>query len=86
MRPRSSCRERIDCLDRDVAGALGAGERKAFEAHLAPCLPCAGCLDGYRRSIAPVQARAEAEEEASREAPGELVTAVLAALRRTRAG
>lgn len=85
-RPRPSCRELIDFLDRYVAGALGPGERTAFEEHLVACPPCTAYLDGYRRTIALVHASAEAEEEASREAPEELVAAVLAALRRTRAG
>ena len=51
MSDELSCREFVELVTDYVEGALPAGERRAFEAHLHGCDGCATYLDGMRRTI-----------------------------------
>jgi anti-sigma factor RsiW len=45
------CREFVELVTEYLEGALPAGERARFEAHLAECDGCAGYLDDMRRLV-----------------------------------
>jgi anti-sigma factor RsiW len=72
-----SCRELIEFLADYLDGALPAGERVAFDAHLAVCPYCVDYLASYRETIhLGRQALAEKAEQLE-EIPVELVAAIL---------
>jgi anti-sigma factor RsiW len=45
------CREFVELVTDYLEGALPAGERARFEAHLAECDGCAGYLEDMRRLV-----------------------------------
>jgi anti-sigma factor RsiW len=81
--PLLTCRELIDFLAAYVEGELAAGERAAFDRHLAVCPHCVDYLHGYRESIRLAKAALVPESELAEAAPEELVAAILAARSRS---
>lgn len=82
--PTLTCQEALDFIARYVAGELPAGERRAFDAHLAVCAACVAYLNNYQAVIRLARAaHCGADEPVPPEVPGELVAAVLASRRAT---
>jgi len=68
----------MDYLD----DALPAGERAAFEAHLALCEDCLVYLRSYREAVRLGKTYGGSDDERPPEMPEELVRAILAARRK----
>ena len=47
-----SCQELVELVTDYLEGALDAGERARFEAHLSECDGCSGYLEDMRRLVA----------------------------------
>ena len=78
--PGLTCRELAEFLWRYLSDELSAGERFAFDAHLAVCPHCVHYLQGYEKTIElGRQAFAEPDASAPPEVPEELVQAILSA-------
>lgn len=73
-----NCREFVEFLDRYLEADLPAGERSAFDEHIAECPACVHYLDGYRKSMQAVRKTLELEQLVSA-APRDLLAAILAA-------
>jgi anti-sigma factor RsiW len=71
-----TCREFIAFLDDYQAGALDAERRSVFEHHLAECPPCVAYLQTYRKAVDLCK---EAQNEPPKDAPADLLKAILAA-------
>ena len=80
-----NCREFTEFLHEYLFDGLPAAERAEFEKHLAECPWCVAYLDSYRKTIQLEQAAFSASEDAPppRDAPEELVRAILRARPRT---
>ena len=76
-----NCREFTEFLHEYLFGNLPAGERAAFENHLAECPWCVAYLDSYQMTIQLEQAAFAAAEDAPppADAPEELIRAILQA-------
>lgn len=80
-----TCREVVDFLMDYVDGALGAEQRRDFEAHLVLCDDCVTYVRQYRQTVALGQTAFTAPDEpAAAHVPPELVEAILAARRKAR--
>jgi len=78
-----TCCEVIDFLLEYLSGELSAGERTAFEQHLAKCPDCAAYLKSYEQTIKLGKAVfADPEAPVPQDVPEELVQAILASRRR----
>jgi anti-sigma factor RsiW len=72
-----SCRELIEFLASYLDDELPAGERAAFDAHLAVCPYCIDYLASYRETIHLGKQALAPEAEALEKIPVELVDAIL---------
>ena len=73
------CRDLSDFLQDYFAGDLAVEVKTEFVSHLGNCGNCTVFLEQYRQTI--VAGRVVAAEEELREAPEELVRAILAAMK-----
>lgn len=62
--PRLSCRDLVELVTEYLEGALPAGARARFEAHLAACPPCVIYLEQMRHTLASLGALREANLDA----------------------
>ncbi|MGH9421136.1 MAG: anti-sigma factor family protein [Thermoanaerobaculia bacterium] len=72
-----TCIELITFLDAYVDNELDPSTRSDFDRHLLVCPSCRAYLASYRETIELARGAAEREEELAREAPTELIEAVL---------
>ena len=72
-----TCIELIAFLDAYVDDELDADTRADFDRHLLVCPSCRAYLETYKETIDLVRGAAEREEDLAREAPQELIEAVL---------
>ena len=77
-----TCQQLTEFLGDYVAGVLDAGERAAFEHHLADCPHCIAYVRGYHATIR--LAKDSAATDADAAMPPEVVDAILAATRTRR--
>ena len=77
-----TCRELVAFLADYLAGRLGAGERAAFDRHLAECPECVAYLESYAATIRLAQA-AHADGASPPDLPEALVHAILASRTRS---
>lgn len=79
-----TCREFAEFIADFLDGSLPAGERAAFEGHLARCGNCARYLDGYRQAMAlGRQAFAAPGDPVPVDVPEDLIEAIARARRTT---
>jgi anti-sigma factor RsiW len=78
-----TCRELVEFLDDYLADELPCEERTAFEGHLQVCPDCVAYVNGYEASIALSKSALRDSEAVSKDVPEKLVTAILAARKRT---
>lgn len=71
-----TCRELIDFLDEYRSGELRPDEKTRFDEHLAVCPSCVAYLDQYGRAA---RLGREAFDDVARDAPPELLDAILKA-------
>jgi len=72
-----TCRELYGFLDEYLDGALDALTRQTFEGHLERCAACHKYLASYRTTLKLAHDAEIKDDPASREAPEDLVLAVL---------
>jgi anti-sigma factor RsiW len=72
-----TCIELIAFLDAYVDGDLDPETRAGFDLHLLVCPSCRAYLETYKETIDLARGAAEREEDLAREAPPELIEAVL---------
>lgn len=79
-----TCREFIDFIVDYREGALPEGVRRRFDRHLEDCPDCVSYLGSYAQTVE-LQARAcDPSGTPPESVPGDLITAILDAQRRTR--
>ena len=72
-----TCRELYGFLDDFLEGALDATTRQSFDRHLDGCAACRKYLASYRMTLSLAHDSEVADAPARREAPEELVLAIL---------
>jgi len=78
-----TCREFIGFMADYLSGELPDSQRSTFDEHLAGCEDCVHYLDTYRESVRLGKAAlGEWEDPVPEEVPGQLVSAILAAVRK----
>jgi anti-sigma factor RsiW len=85
VRPYVTCHELIDFLYLYLEDELPPARKSEFERHLAVCPSCRNYIETYREAII-VEKRAflDSAEALCKEAPEELVAAILELRRKTR--
>lgn len=76
-----TCREFVEFLNTYLDGNLTPAERAEFERHLAICPQCVSYLAGYQRTIKLTREAIADTPDVAKDAPEELVAAILAAKR-----
>lgn len=75
-----TCREVNDVLMDYLDGALDAGQRRAFEEHLAACPPCVNYMKTYQEAVRLGRAAfSTSDKPAEEELPEDLIRSILAA-------
>jgi anti-sigma factor RsiW len=77
-KPHITCRQLIDFIMSYQENELPAGERTAFERHLAACPPCQAYLDSYDKTVH-LARQSAGDDPAPAEVPESLIAAILAA-------
>jgi anti-sigma factor RsiW len=78
-----SCREFIEFIAGYLELELADAELRRFEAHLAVCPECVSYLDGYRQTQVLQACAFDPDAPVPETVPGELVSAILDARRKT---
>jgi anti-sigma factor RsiW len=77
MRAEPTCWDLIEFLDDYGSGQLPAGQRQAFDAHLAECPSCDRYTKGYLETVRLARASEGHGKRTLLDAPEELIRAVL---------
>jgi anti-sigma factor RsiW len=77
-----NCRDFTEFLNLYFDGELSAAERAVFDGHMAECPDCTFYLQNYAEPVRLGRAAFNTDGPVSAKVPADLVTAVLAALKR----
>jgi anti-sigma factor RsiW len=77
-----NCRDFTEFLNVYFDGELSAAERAVFDEHVAECPDCTAYLQNYAETVRFGQVVFDANDAVPPEVPADLVTAILAALKR----
>jgi anti-sigma factor RsiW len=77
-----NCRDFTEFLNLYFDGELSARERAVFDEHLAECPDCTAYLQNYAETVRLGRAAFTGNGAVPAEVPADLVTAILAALKR----
>jgi anti-sigma factor RsiW len=77
-----NCRDFTEFLNLYFDGELSATDRAVFEEHLAECPDCTAYLQNYAETVRLGRTALTGNGDVPAEVPADLVTAILAALKR----